>query len=125
MEWILNRDLRRGGATLISDDRIHVEHVQSLGVGGTCRIHYDDGRTIASFRMERMGAAERWIRIAVCPLMPPLLVARTFVQVFPKRRRTATLLSSLPWMFVLTCCKAWGNLLGFLFGPGASAQRIR
>jgi hypothetical protein len=125
MEWILNQDLRRSGGTLVSDDRIRVAHVQSLGVGPTCRIHYDDGRTIASFRLERMGTAERWCRIAACPLMPPLLVARTLAQVLPKRRRTATVMASLPWMLVLTSCKAWGNLLGFLFGPGASPERIR
>lgn len=125
MEWILNQDLRRGGAALASDDRIRVCHVQSLGVGATCRIHYDDGRTIASFRMERMGATERWVRIAACALMPPLLVTRALLQVLPKRRLTATLVSSLPWMLVLTCCKAWGNLMGFLYGPGTSPQRIR
>ena len=125
MEWILNRDLRRGGDALVSDDRIRVTHVQSLGVGPTCRIHYDDGRTIAAFRLERMGAAERWLRIAACPLMPPLLVARTVAHVLPKGRRIPTLVASLPWMIVLTSCKAWGNLLGFLFGPGASPERIR
>jgi hypothetical protein len=125
MEWILNQELRRGGAALLSDDRIRVEHVQSLGVGGTCRIHYDDGRMIASFRLAHMGTVERWIRIAACPLMPPLLVARALGQVLPKRRRPATLCASLPWMVVLACCKAWGTLLGFLFGPGLSPQRIR
>jgi hypothetical protein len=125
MEWILNQDLRRGGGMLVSDDRILVTHVQSLGIGPTCRIHYDDGRTIASFRLERMGTVERWCRIAACPLMPPLLLARTLVQVLAKRRRIATVMASLPWMLVLTSCKAWGNLLGFLFGPGTSPEHIR
>jgi hypothetical protein len=125
MEWLVNRDLRRAGAALASDDRIRVTHVQSLGVAATCRIHYDDGRTIASFRMARMGAPERWCRIAACPLMPLLLVLRTLAQVLPKGRRTATVVASIPWMLVLAGCKAWGNLLGFLRGPGTSPERIR
>lgn len=125
MEWILNQDLRRGGGTLVSDDRIQVAHVQSLGVRSTCRIHFDDGRTIAAFRLERIGTLERLLRIAAVPVMPPLLVARTLFHVLPKGRERGRLAASLPWMLVLTSCKAWGNLLGFLFGPGASPARIR
>ncbi len=124
MEWILNQDLRRGGGTLVNDDGIRVSHVQSLGVAATCRIHYDDGRTIAAFRLARMGRAERWLRLAACPAMPPLLVARALVHVVGKAR-TGAVAASIPWMLVLAICKAWGNVLGFLFGAGTSPERIR
>ncbi len=125
MEWLLNRDLREHGGVLVNDERIRVTHVQSLGVAATCRIHFDDGRTIASFRMERMGAVEWLVRIAACTVMPPLLVARTLVAVLPKRCPWTIVGASVPWMLVLATCKAWGNLLGFLHGPGASPARIR
>jgi hypothetical protein len=125
MEWLLNEDLRRRGAVLRADGRILVSHVQSLGVAATCRIHYDDGRTIAAFRLARIGPLERAVRLAACLVMPPLLTIRAAFHVLTKRRRAATLVASLPWMLVLTSCKAWGNALGFLFGPGASPARIR
>ncbi len=124
MEWILNQDLRRGGGTLVNDDTIRVSHVQSLGVAATCRIHYDDGRTIAAFRLARMGSAEWWLRLAACPAMPPLLVGRALVHVLGKGR-TGAVAASVPWMLVLASCKAWGNVLGFLFGAGTSPERIR
>ena len=125
MEWLLNEDLHRRGAVLRADGRILVSHVQSLGVAATCRIHYDDGRTIAAFRLARIGPLERAVRLAACVVMPPLLTIRAAFHVLTKRRRAATLVASLPWMLVLTSCKAWGNVLGFLFGPGTSPARIR
>lgn len=125
MEWLLNADLHARGAVLRTDGRILVQHVQSLGVAATCRIHYDDGRTIAAFRLARIGRAERAVRLAACLAMPPLLTARATFYVLTKRRRMGLLLASLPWMLVLTSCKAWGNLLGFLFGAGSSPARIR
>jgi hypothetical protein len=125
MEWLLNEDLHARGAVLRTDGAILVEHVQSLGVAATCRIHYDDGRTIAAFRLARIGSVERVVRLAACVAMPPLLTARAALQVLAKRRRTGLLLASLPWMLVLTTCKAWGNLHGFLFGAGTSPARIR
>ncbi len=125
MEWLLNEDLHRRGAVLRTDGRILVRHVQSLGVAATCRIHYDDGRTIAAFRLQRMGTIERAVRLAACVVMPPLLTARAAFRVGAKRRRLGILARSLPWMLVLTTCKAWGNALGFLLGPGASPTRIR
>ncbi len=125
MEWLLDEDLHARGAELRSDGRILVEHVQSLGVAATCRIHYDDGRTIAAFRLARMGSLERAVRLAACVAMPPLLTARAAFHVLTKRRRVGLLLASLPWMLVLTSCKAWGNFHGFLFGAGSSPARIR
>lgn len=125
MEWLLNEDLHRRGAVLRSDGRILVAHVQSLGVAATCRIHYDDGRTIAAFRLARMGMLEHAVRLAACAAMPPLLTARAAFQVLRKRRRMGRLAASLPWMLVLTTCKAAGNVAGFLFGAGASPARIR
>jgi len=125
MEWLLNEDLHARGAVLRTDGRILVEHVQSLGAAATCRIHYDDGRTIAAFRLTRMGGLERALRLAACVVMPPLLTARAAVHVLTKRRRTGLLLTSLPWMLVLTSCKALGNFHGLLFGAGSSPARIR
>lgn len=125
MEWLLNEDLHARGAVLRTDGRILVEHVQSLGVAATCRIHYDDGRTIAAFRLARIGSLERAVRLAACILMPPLLTARAAFRVLAKQRRVGRLLTALPWMLVLTSCKAWGNFHGFLFGAGSSPTRIR
>jgi hypothetical protein len=125
MEWMLNQDLRRRGETLVSDDRIRVEHDQPLALAAACAIHYHDSRTIAAFRLARATAIERIVRTAATVVMPPLLFLRTVLAIVAKRRRLGWLLLSLPMIGVLVHCRAAGALVGFLFGAGDSPRRIR
>ncbi len=94
-------------------------------VGETCRIHYDDGRTIAAFRLEHIGLLERCARLGACLVMPPALLARALFHLASKRRRVGLALRSLPCMSLLVCCKTAGTCVGLLAGPGDSPQRIR
>ncbi len=121
----MNRSLRRRGGKLVADERILVEHAQSLGFLETCRIHYDDGRTIAAFRLEHIGLLERCARLGACLVMPPALLARALFHLASKRRRVGLALRSLPCMSLLVCCKTAGTCVGLLAGPGDSPQRIR
>jgi hypothetical protein len=124
MEWMLNQDLRRRGEKLVSDNRILVHHIQSFGFHEACAIHYHDSRSIAGFRLQRIGVAERLVRLAACPAMPPLLLLRTIVPIIRKRRCLGRLLLSLPLIAVLVHCRAAGALAGFLCGAGESPRRI-
>jgi hypothetical protein len=125
MEWMFNQALRAQGETLVADGRIMVSHVQSLGFRGTCRIHFDDGRSIAGFRLQQITALERGMRLGACFVMPPLLLLRTLIPVLQKRRVLGRVLASLPLLALLLCCRATGAFIGFLAGPGDSPQRIR
>jgi hypothetical protein len=125
MEWMLNDDLRGGGETLVADGRIRVAHVQPLTFYEACAIHYHDSRIIAGFRLERIGPAERLIRLSACAAMPPLVFLRTVFPVLAKRRRLGRLFLSLPMIGVLVVCRAAGAFVGFLWGPGDSPLRIR
>jgi hypothetical protein len=125
MEWMLNRELRRRGETLVSDDRIVVDHIQSLTFGQTCAIHYHDSRCIAAFRLEHIGLPERLVRLGACFAMPPLLFWRTVLPILAKRRHLRWLLLSLPMLGILVHCRAAGALVGFLAGAGRSPLHIR
>jgi hypothetical protein len=125
MEWMLNRDLRRQGHTLVADNRIRVEHVQPVTFAEACALHYHDSRSIAGFRLESIGWPERLLRLGVCFAMPPLLFARTVFPILRKRRHWDWLALSAPMIAVLVCCRAAGALVGFLSGVGESPLRIR
>jgi hypothetical protein len=125
MEWMLNQDLRRKGETLVSDDRIRVEHDQPLTLAAACAIHYHDSRTIAAFRLARVSAVERVVRAVATVVMPPLLFLRTVLPIVGKRRRLGWLLLSLPMIGVLVHCRAAGALVGFVLGAGGSPRQIR
>ncbi len=125
MEWMLNEDLRSRGETLVADSRIRVTHVQPLAFLDACAIHYHDSRSIAGFRLERIGWLERMIRLGACLAMPPLLFLRTALPILAKRRHLGWLLLSLPMIGVLVLCRAAGALVGFIQGAGESPWRIR
>lgn len=125
MEWMFNQALRAKGEKLVADDRILVCHVQSLGFRDTCRIHFDDGRSIAGFRLQHINSLERSIRLAACFIMPPALLLRTLIPICIKKRFFGRLVASLPMLVLLHCCRAAGAFVGFIAGPGDSPQRIR
>jgi hypothetical protein len=125
MEWMFNQELRRRGEKLIADGRIRVEHVQSFTFREACSIHYHDGRAIAGFRLEKIGAMERLVRLGACFIMPPALFLRTVLPILHKRRFLGWLSLSLPMIAVLVHCRAAGAFVGFLFGAGESPQHIR
>ena len=125
MEWMLNQDVRARGETLVSDDSIVVDHVQSFSFSEACAIHYHDSRSIAGFRLERIDLLERALRLGVCFVMPPLLFVRTVAPILAKRRRLGWLAASMPMIGVLVVCRAAGAFVGFITGPGRSPLAIR
>jgi hypothetical protein len=124
MEWIVNRDLIQRGEQILADDRIRAEHVQPLRFRESCVLHYHSGRSVAAFRLRRIGVAERTVRVTACLVMPPLLVLRTLLAVVPKRRHLGWLAAALPLIFVLALCRSAGAFAGLISGPGQSPMRI-
>lgn len=125
MEWMLNQDLRRRGESLVSDDRIRVDHVQSFTLAQACAIHFHDSRSIAAFRSTRIGLPERVLRLAVAATaMAPLLFARSVLPIVAKRRYIGYLAAGLPFIALLCICRAAGALTGFAAGSGDSPSHI-
>ncbi len=123
-EWMLNRDLRRRGETLISDDRILVHHVQPYTFRKACAIHFHDSRSVAGLRLEEISRLERLVRLAACAVMPPLLFLRTVVPILSKRRHLDSLMLSVPMIALLVHCRAVGAFAGLAFGAGSSPTRV-
>ena len=129
VESHLEQALSERGERFVSDDKIVVEHVQSLGWWGSCFIHYHDGRTIGGFHLPYVSFRTRMLRIAKCLALPArVLVAtaritlRTMLRK-PRHRRVALL--SSPLVALLLCFHTAGELTGYVAGPGKSPTRMR
>lgn len=125
MQMTFNRDLAAAGATMITDDRLLVYHVQALGWREHSAAHFHNGRSIAAFRLATMPASMRPVRALGCLVLPLVMLARTVRTVGAKRRHGRALLASLPPMIWLLCCHALGELCGYVAGPGDSPGRVR
>lgn len=117
------RRLADRGELLVNDDRIVVDHYETLDARSTAVIHFDDGRTISGFRRRKMAASD-WLRLVGAPVLPLYRVARV-VRVARAKGRTRTALSALPWLLLLAYCHEAGEFVGYLAGPGQSPYGLR
>jgi hypothetical protein len=117
------RLLAEAGAELVNDDRIIVDHHESLSPRATSTIHFDDGRTISGFRRRHMGKGD-WARLATAPVLPLYRLARVARTTLAKRRGP-TLAASLAWIAWLEYCHAAGEFVGYLLGAGRSPYGLR
>jgi hypothetical protein len=117
------RALAAREAPLVNDDRIVVDHHETLSARDTAVIHFDDGRTISAFRRRRMASGD-WLRLIAAPLLPIYRTARV-IRTAVRGGRGRTALSALPWLVVLEYCHAGGEAIGYLLGPGRSPHGLR
>ncbi|CAN5562065.1 hypothetical protein BH20CHL6_BH20CHL6_04620 [soil metagenome] len=118
------RALHDLGHVLRVDDRVSVDHFQSIGFRQTTTIHFHNGRTIAGFRRRRMTRAD-WLRVALAGLLPAYRISRILRICLPKRTHTRELLTSLPWAFWCEYSAGLGHLVGYATGPGDSPRHLR
>jgi hypothetical protein len=125
VQMLFNRALRDRGLELILDDRLVVWHIQSLGLAGSCAIHFHNGRTIAGYRRPQLSARGWVLRLGSCLVLPGFLLARAVLTVIQKRRQRVRLALGLPLLAMLVSCHAVGEGVGYLSGPGSSPLRVR
>lgn len=118
-----NRRLAAEGLELRVDDRMVVDHFQSLPAGETSWIHFHNGRSIAGFRRRTMTRGD-WARVGGTFLLPFYRTARSVRLGLRKGRLRRQLLLSTPWMLWLEACHAAGSLAGYVLGPGDSPNQL-
>jgi hypothetical protein len=127
-EGRFRRELIAGGGRLIADDRILVDHVQSLGVRHTLSIHYHDGRCVAAAHQARAGRIARLSTIGKALLWPirvPLASGRVIVRALRKSPLQRVAVLSAPWIVSVVACHKVGEVVGALAGAGRSPDRMR
>lgn len=119
------RRLADDGAVLRVDDRMSVDHRQTIGFRATSAIHYHNGRSISGFRRGRGMEPEDWLRMAAALALPVVRTARVVRSLWAKGRLRGTLLASIPLILWFDLCQGVGHLMGYALGPGGSPRYLR
>jgi len=116
--------LRESGAILVNDDRLVVDHFQSLPFVETSMIHFHNGRTIAAFQRRHLGGVGL-IRILALPVLPAYRSWRAIRIALAKRRLRRNLVDAIPGIVWLEYCHAAGEGVGYATGAGRSPFALR
>lgn len=116
--------LQSRGYILLSDPQIAVRHRKRFTLRGFLNERFYFARSFAAQRAANSTELRRAMFILGAPFLPPLLLWRIASQVLRKGRRQMELILCLPYIFLFTLSWAWGELIGYAFGPGDSMNRI-
>jgi hypothetical protein len=117
---VFQRDLARGGAKLLVDDRISCVHEQHMNFAQATFLFFQSGRMGAGSRRQRMTARELG-RALITPAAPIILTARLGLWLARRRHDRLRFVIELPMIAWLFGARAAGELVGYLRGAGASA----
>jgi hypothetical protein len=121
-EAFAHEDWRGQGMPLLADPGMRVRNVNRWTVDTATRSAYHHGRAFAGQRF-RGRPSRRLLYAAGSALLPVLKTARVAGEVLSRGRGAGSLLRALPWIIVFHTSWACGEWMGYLFGPGASADR--
>jgi glycosyltransferase involved in cell wall biosynthesis len=121
----LHDRLRADGIQLVCRPEIRVGHKKHYTFGEYLSQRFLYARSYAAARVDGASAAKRLLYGAAAFGLPPLLFARTLSRVLAKGRHRALLLRSLPLIAIFVCSWGLGEVVGYWFGAGNSAGRVR
>ena len=123
-ESFLNGRLMEKGVKLYSDASIIVYHKKVFGFGYFVGQRYHYGRSYAGMRVTGTPFWKKLVYAGFCPLLPALLIGRIGWRVFSKKRHRDKFIKGFPFLVLFTFCWAWGEFVGYLFGPGESLLKV-
>jgi hypothetical protein len=124
VEAFAHQDWRARVIPLLAAGGMQVRSVNRWTPATATRSAFHHGRAFAGQRFQGKGAL-RWrlLYATASPLLPALKTARVAREVLTRGRGAGSLLRGLPWIIVFHTSWAIGELLGYLRGPGRSADR--
>jgi hypothetical protein len=125
MAILHTKRLAQSGEVLRVDDRMKVDHFQSIGLRETSAIHFHNGRSISGFRRSRGMKGADWVRLVVAPVLPLWRTVRLLRVAWAKGGQRARLVASLPLCVYLEYCQAAGHFMGYVAGAGDSPNQLR
>jgi hypothetical protein len=86
-------------------------------------LRYRHARCFGGMLAARLSPAKRLRRIVLSPLIPLALLARANTAVTQKKRRQREFLLALPALLVFYLVWFWGELVGYVVGPGETCSQ--
>lgn len=120
----LHDAMRRDGVSLECRPQILVGHKKHYTVGEYLTQRYLYARSYAGARVAGASLVKRLGYGAASLALPPILMFRTVSRVLAKRRHRSELVRSLPLLAVFVVSWAFGEMVGYVAGPGDSLARV-
>jgi hypothetical protein len=121
--WINDR-LRADGIPVASTNAMVVHHIKPFRLGYFLVQRFHFARSFAGMRRVDQSPARRLVYGAGSLALPALLTARVAGTVLRKRRHLGRFLLALPLVVVFFTVGACGEMIGYLFGPGTSLEKV-
>ena len=118
------RSLQATGIELFLDPAISVRFDKDYEPGAFLVRRFHQGRCFAGLRSRQMNIARRVLFAAGTPILPLVFLHRLARPVVRKEKLRGKFLLSLPLIVAASVLWAAGETVGYLAGPGASADRI-
>ena len=106
----MNRELRDKGFRLWHSPELVVCHGRSAGFGAFVRQRLHTGRTYGRQRGQHFSTARNLAGVPAAVIVPFVLVARTFREVFSRRRLRVRLVAATPVLLVYDIAWAAGGV---------------
>ncbi|WP_435008091.1 glycosyltransferase [Tundrisphaera lichenicola] len=115
----VHRSLRDRGETLAMADGAIAHFFGGVGPGSMARQRWSHARRYGADRSKSMDGLSRLLRIAACPMVPPVLTARSISRLRIRGMRLVPWISSIPILAALSTAWAMGEAVGICrFGTG-------
>ncbi|MBP6214463.1 MAG: hypothetical protein KA447_15600 [Pyrinomonadaceae bacterium] len=113
-ETTVHWDMISKGQTLYLDDRpVVFQKRRKLTIFGALSERVEWGRVFAETRAIRFSIVLRVIYAAGSPMLPPLLLLRSFRHMWRQRLTVGRMISTLPVVFLLLCGWSCGEFVGY------------
>lgn len=120
-----NARLKEAGQLLVASNGLRVRLRRHMPLGRFLRSRFHHGRSYAAMRVQESPWVARWRFALVTPGLPVLFIARQARGLAAKRGARAWFVICLPLLVMFHLSWSFGELCGYLLGPGRSHDAIR
>lgn len=120
----VNWRLRAAGQSLWTAPTLVVTLRKPIPFAEFLYSRYHHGRCFAAMRVTGARRSTRWLRALTVPFVPLGALWRQTRSVWPKRRHRAKFMLVMPLLLLFHLSWAWGELWGYLRGPGRSCGQL-
>lgn len=121
--WITDR-LRADGVPLATSNRMPVRHLKPFRLGHFLVQRFHFSRSYAGMRRVDQSPGRRLVYGFGSSILPPLLLLRVARNALRKRASLARFAACLPLIGLFLTVGAFGEMIGYLVGPGDSLARV-
>ena len=122
-EHDFNREITARGLKMWMAPGLVVTHNKPYRFFPYVALRYRHARCFGGMLAARLSPAKRLRRIVLSPLIPLALLARANTAVTQKKRRQREFLLALPALLVFYLVWFWGELVGYVVGPGETCSQ--